>query len=135
MKFNFLIGVVFGFILFAAVVLLVLPISVWGIDREWVIFQETRRKGIDVMHTGVAPDSALTARNSKAFKRLVAAGEIVAVDVPAEHIEEVLGWMGRNGIDWRPPLTVLMGGQNRPGRLYVPRSAQKSLETFAKSLL
>lgn len=121
---QLLIGLFLGILIAGVLAVLSSPVSYWGHDREWGVFFETRRKGIDSMNAGNAPDRAAISRNRDAYDKLVASGEVVILSFPKEKTEKMLDWTRARGVENIMPLDVLMGGQNASGRIGVVRSAK-----------
>ena len=131
---RFLLGIMLGALIAFLIAIAFSPVSFWGSDRDWSVFLETQRKGIDLMHAGSVPDRTLVTRNRALYDGLVAAGEIAVVSAPADQASAVLEWMKTRGIQQYAPLDVLMGGQNTPGRIGIPKSTRTLVEDFVKSI-
>jgi hypothetical protein len=131
---RFFTGMTLGIAITMMGALLASPVRWTAPDRDWAIFLESRRKGIDVMNSGTSPPSELVARNRAAFNRLLSSGEIVTISVRTAQIDKVMVWMRKHGIQQEIPLDILEGGQNLPNNIKIPKSAMSSLLSFVNGL-
>jgi len=128
---GFIIGLVSGACVVAAIAILLgfWPLS--GMDRAWWTFELSDRAAVPLMRALKPLPDQVKLDSRKAFDYLVAAGELEAVNLPDTVSENLNSWFIENDVRLFLPLDQKLGGQ-RAGNTFYFRKADVGI---AKSRL